>query len=394
MLSFFRMNRLFQCLLIPFANLHSKLRNLMRKLGLNIVVLFVLLWLLITLLVIFSNVLVLIKYYSQEVRITTKVISVDPLETILKSLNMLTLYSFNDCEVPTTSKYFVGNNTTSESLRKPTTTNCYGKYTLIILVTSNISNFNRRSMIRQSWGNHLRSHGNDNMHSAKIYFLVGRPAASTSSEFKNSIARKASCESEMFRDLVFVDVHENFSNITYKLQHGFKWALRACSFHYILSVHDDAYVNVPRLFDFLFDEGVPRKRLYSGKVQFSTRVLRTGKYGVSKDRLHKNVYARYCSGAGFVVSRDTLVAMASRFDRVKPFAFYDAYFGELALKSGIDSFDNEDFRTFEKEEKCRSYQDLILFHPVNNVACMMSLLANQILKEKKKEPVQEAISMT
>ena len=241
-------------------------------------------------------------------------------------------------------------------------TKCAHYYIVVILTTSNIYDFNRRMLIRNTWGNDR----NLKKHRWKIFFLVGLT-------YQNETMQTLSCESEMFDDIIYGDIHEHLNNLTAKIQMGFEWVLTYCNFKYLLKTDDDIFVNVPILFQFLQDKHTERTKLYAGHVQFEARVHRTGKYAVSKKEYWKKVYPRYCSGGGFVLSTDVVMKMTAHFDDIKPLRISDAYVGELALRSGVDSFHDDRFFMFQDESKCIYNENVILYHPVKTKKCMLYL---------------------
>ena len=245
-----------------------------------------------------------------------------------------------------------------------TQTRCTINYTLLILVTSNILHFDRRTLIRHTWGNDR----NCNMFKWKVFFLVGRT-------HDGLHLNKLSCEADMFNDVIFGDTYEHFFNLTFKLQMGFEWSVNYCKFKYLLKADDDVFVNLPKLFAFLYDKETPRSRLYAGNVHYAAKVFRSGKYAVSKKEYWKKIYPRYCSGGGFVLSNDVVKMMTLQFDNVRPLKIDDAYIGELALSCGIDVIHHDYFRMFENEAQCSYNNTFIVHHPVKDRPCMLKLFA-------------------
>lgn len=262
-------------------------------------------------------------------------------------------------------RYIYTNRSNLHSTSLITRTKCPRDYTLLILVTSNISHFDRRTLIRHTWGDDRHC----DVYTWKVYFLVGR------TQDENHL-RKLSCEAELFQDIIFGDTIEHFFNLTYKVQMGFEWAVKYCNYEYLLKADDDVFVNLPKLFTFLFDKETPRTKLYAGNVHYAAKVFRSGKYAVSKDEYWKKIYPRYCSGGGFILSRDVVVAMTSQFNNVLPLKIDDAYVGELALASGIDVLHHDYFRMFENERKCSYNSTFIVHHPVKDRPCMLKLFAH------------------
>ena len=133
-------------------------------------------------------------------------------------------------------------------------------------------------------------------------FLVGR---SYDKEYNNKIIK----ESKSYGDIILGDFFEDFFHLTFKVQMGFEWAVRYCDFEYLLKGDDDVFVNIPGLLAYLDDPETPHTELYAGRVHYGAIVARNGRYGVAMDEYRKNIYPPYCSGGGFLLSRDVVEAM-------------------------------------------------------------------------------------
>lgn len=247
---------------------------------------------------------------------------------------------------------------------------CANDYTMIVLVSSNISHFDRRTLIRHTWGNNRYSSEGDKW---KVFFLVGTTKDET-------VMRKLSCEAEMFKDIILGDTVEGFFNLTYKVQMGFEWSLKYCNYKFLIKADDDVFVNIDTAFNFLRDGEVPKTTLYAGNVNYDSPVVRKGKYAVTKKEYWKKIYPRYCSGGGFILSRDVVHLMALRIDNSKvPLKIDDAYVGILALANGIDTLHYDNFRMYEKEDKCLYNSTFIVHHPVKTRPCMFKLFAHHLV---------------
>lgn len=254
------------------------------------------------------------------------------------------------------------NDTTNHTTDLITTDTCGQNLKLLILITTHVSHFQQREVIRNTWGRDPIP-GNKRW---KTYFLIGRT--------KNlEVLEKMYVERNKFGDLVIGNVAEDFYNLTYKLHVGFEWAIKYCSFQFMLKGDDDVFINMPKMFEFLEREETPKTELYAGNVNYDAVVARTGKYGIDKEEFRKRIYPRYCSGGGFVLSYDVASLMNRLFHKVRPIKIDDVYIGEVALKGGIDVLHNENFKMFEDEQKCPYNPATIVHHPAKTEECMTSL---------------------
>ena len=204
-----------------------------------------------------------------------------------------------------------------------TKTACVWHYFLLILVSSAPMNFERRNLIRQTWGAN-----NNNDHQWKTFFLLGKTRNQTMSDLIKT-------EEKKYNDIIRGDYYEDYWNQSLKIEMGFEWAARYCNFSFLLKADDDVFVNTQDLTHLLQQASTPKKRLYMGKVQSNPKVRRYGKFSVSYDEYPGSYYPSYCSGAGFVLSYDVVGCLVPLFDVKNPFRIDDTYVGILANKNGV-----------------------------------------------------------
>lgn len=248
-----------------------------------------------------------------------------------------------------------------------TKTRCPHSFHLLILITSNLKNFERRHTIRMTWGEDPVSRNRK----WKTYFLVGR----TDDNFH---LYQLSLEIQRYGDIVLADTIEDFYNLAPKLHMGFEWANKYCDYKFLMKGDDDVFVNVPRLLDFLDDAGTPKESLYAGNCHYAANVFRDGRYGISKEEYWKDIYPRYCSGGGYILTKDVVEKFLSVIYVVKVFKIDDAYIGELALKTGVDVFHSKDFQMFQSNERCLFRKETIVHHPVKSRPCMKLLYGRTV----------------
>lgn len=145
------------------------------------------------------------------------------------------------------SKYIVPNRETA--LLKPENL-CMTQKILSIFVVSDVRNFHRRQIIRETWGNeakfryetfHTRIHRQArgsylNMSNEwkgkriefKVYFILGR---------ENSSTRQIEEEAKRYNDIFQEDFVEDYANLTLKSLFILKWANKPC-----LSFSSESYL--------------------------------------------------------------------------------------------------------------------------------------------------------
>ena len=70
-----------------------------------------------------------------------------------------------------------------------------------------------------------------------------------------------------------------------------------------------------RLYDYLDQEKMPRTELFAGQVMWWSEVYRSGRYAIDKG-YKRTVYPRYCSGGGYVLSKDVVDKFVTLFPKV------------------------------------------------------------------------------
>lgn len=107
----------------------------------------------------------------------------------------------------------------------------------VVLVESDIVNFEERQLIRDTWGlSVLQEVGN-----FRVIFLVGM----THSE---DVQSKLDFEQHMYEDMVQIAIYEGFQNLTHKSIHMLHWYTHFCAnAKYLFKTDDDIYLHIPNL---------------------------------------------------------------------------------------------------------------------------------------------------
>ena len=240
---------------------------------------------------------------------------------------------------------------------------CPNTLFLLILVSTNVGNVDRRHIIRKTWGADysLKTKW-------KTVFLLGK----NSNEQEMQISKK---EAEIYGDMVQADYYEHFWNMSYKVAMGFEWSVKYCSYSYLLKSDDDVFVNTFGMMDFLSKYTTPRHKFYTGNIMVGSVVMRDGRYAVSPEEYNETVYKPYCSGGGYVLSRDVVEQFLSYFDVYKPLKIDDAYIGILADQAGVKVTNNKEFRMYET--KCEYRESTLVQHPARG-DCAIKLYNSMI----------------
>ncbi|CAF4233228.1 unnamed protein product [Rotaria socialis] len=185
---------------------------------------------------------------------------------------------------------------------------------LIVYILSTVTNFQRRKLIRSTWGSPLIG--------TCFVFIVGRI------ENSNSIQLRLNHEKRQYRDIVQIDHIESYANVIYKEIGALKWSHKFLPFiPYLFKTDDDLIVdsilissmvqilvtnlvnktsyisrNSPKLERHLVTAN--RATLFRGGWAMNNQpTVRDGKFRVSEDIWPDSTLPPYCSGFGWLMSK-------------------------------------------------------------------------------------------
>ena len=219
-----------------------------------------------------------------------------------------------------------------------TSRTCSQHYSLVIVVSSAPGNWQRRNYIRKTWAfdRALKPRWT-------TVFLVGQSR-------KQDESKSLLKEDEFHGDLVRADFYDHYWNLTLKLQMGFEWATRYCSFSFLLKTDDDVFVNSAKLVSFLSKPTTPREKLYRGLLYKDAVVHREGKFKVTKEEYIASHYPDFCPGMGILLSHDTAFALVKTFPVLPFYRLEDVYVGLLADRIGIKPRNINGFEMFARKQ--------------------------------------------
>ncbi|XP_060562081.1 beta-1,3-galactosyltransferase 1-like [Ruditapes philippinarum] len=139
---------------------------------------------------------------------------------------------------PTTPKYAVTINA-SYFLENKELCSSFKNLTILIIVLSAPNNFQRRKIIRETWGNSrfYSSYG-----TVKVLFLLG-------SVYNTNIQDKIKDEFNLYEDILQGNFIDSYHNLTHKTIMGYKWLTERCrNAKYIIKTDDDIVINLFTVF--------------------------------------------------------------------------------------------------------------------------------------------------
>ena len=262
---------------------------------------------------------------------------------------------------------------------------------VIYLVKSAMDHFDRRKVIRDTWGYERRFSDVE----IRTVFLLGSQPGNV------DLQAKIESEYQTHRDLVQGDFVDSYFNNTMKTMMGLRWAVEQCpTSRFYFFVDDDYYVSTRNVLRFLrnpvnypgyleepvlnFDEvqdqrqgrklqqmidfDIPEDvRLFTGYV-FHTPPLRhkPSKWYVPLEEYPFHLWPPYVTAGAYILSRDALVEMYYASYFVKRFRFDDIYMGIIAKKIDLEPFHSPEFYFDRKPYHVGNYQYVVASHGFSN----------------------------
>ena len=184
---------------------------------------------------------------------------------------------------------------------------------LLYLIFTKHENELQRQALRQTW----LSVKNETTH----VFVLGTSK-------NQSLHEEVVAENEKHRDILFINFHDSYQNLTYKTISSFKWVLSKCpNVTYVMKVDDDMWVNT-NLLNQMMGSGLFKNTL-SGNCNFRDTPFRdpTSKYYIPYSLYPKNVYPPFCSGTGYVLETSLMREIVNISTNIPFFPLEDVYIG-------------------------------------------------------------------
>nr|XP_012554726.2 N-acetyllactosaminide beta-1,3-N-acetylglucosaminyltransferase 4-like [Hydra vulgaris] len=245
---------------------------------------------------------------------------------------------------------------------------CNMIYSTLIIITSHVKHVNRRNRIRQTWGNESKWNSGEKY---IIVFVVGRI-----SDF--DIMMDIAEEAKLWRDIILVNILEDFYTLAKKVIIGLIWANQNIKYKLILKGDDDIYINIINVLAFVKENDI--EDAYIGNKIENALVSRSGRYKVTKKEYEIDTYDPYCSGGGYFLSATSVEKMIPLFDLNHVFRIDDAYIGKIALKAGIFASYAKGF--YMDNASCSYMKDIIVSHPAD-IGCINFLLKRFLIDNSK-----------
>lgn len=238
---------------------------------------------------------------------------------------------------------------------------------LLLAVKSSPANYERRELIRRTWGQERSYSGRP----VRRLFLLGS-AAPEDAERAEQLAALVGLEAREHGDVLQWAFADTFLNLTLKHVHLLNWLEARCPHAlFLLSGDDDVFVHTANVVGFL-EAQRPDRHLFTGQLMSGSVPIRESgsKYFVPPQLFSGPAYPVYCSGGGFLLSSYTIQALRRAAHLTPLFPIDDAYMGMCLEHAGLAPSSHEGIRPFGVQlpgarqhsfDPCL-YRELLLVH--------------------------------
>uniref|UniRef100_A0A8D2E7D0 Hexosyltransferase n=2 Tax=Theropithecus gelada TaxID=9565 RepID=A0A8D2E7D0_THEGE len=192
---------------------------------------------------------------------------------------------------------------------------------LVILVTSHPSDVKARQAIRVTWGEKKSWWG----YEVLTFFLLGQEAEKED----KMLALSLEDEHLLYGDIIRQDFLDTYNNLTLKTIMAFRWVTEFCpNAKYIMKTDTDVFINTGNLVKYLLNVNHSEK-FFTGYPLIDNYSYRGfyQKTHISYQEYPFKVFPPYCSGLGYIMSRDLVPRIYEMMGHVKPIKFEDVYVG-------------------------------------------------------------------
>ncbi|XP_056615323.1 UDP-GlcNAc:betaGal beta-1,3-N-acetylglucosaminyltransferase 7-like isoform X1 [Triplophysa dalaica] len=218
---------------------------------------------------------------------------------------------------------------------------CAEDVDLLMVIKSVITQYDRREVIRQTWGKEQVIEGKI----IKTLFLLG---TSCNEEERANHQKLLEYEDHIYGDIIQWDFMDSFFNLTLKEIHFLKWFSTYCgNTRYIFKGDDDVFVNVPNILEYL-RANVDLKGLFVGHVFFKAKPIRKkeNKYYIPQALYKKTHYPPYAGGGGFLMDGPLARKLYGACETLELYPIDDVFLGMCLEVLQVTPIKHNAFKTF------------------------------------------------
>nr|XP_047908399.1 N-acetyllactosaminide beta-1,3-N-acetylglucosaminyltransferase 3 [Anser cygnoides] len=201
---------------------------------------------------------------------------------------------------------------------------------LLLAIKSSPANYERREVIRKTWGQQRTFEGAQ----IRRVFLIG---VSPNARDARKLSWLLHLEQREHRDVLQWDFSDTFFNLTLKQVLFHAWLEEHCpGVHFVFNGDDDVFVNTDNVVRFI-KTSQGNQHLMVGYLLVNTGPIRDrgSKYFVPKQLMPSGLYPPYCSGGGMLMSGFTARVIYRESQSIDLFPIDDAYLGMCLRKAGL-----------------------------------------------------------
>ncbi|XP_068920030.1 N-acetyllactosaminide beta-1,3-N-acetylglucosaminyltransferase 3 [Petaurus breviceps papuanus] len=205
-----------------------------------------------------------------------------------------------------------------------------GPVFLFLAIKSSPKNYERRDLIRRTWGQERVVEGA----TIRRLFLVGTEPDVLEARKVN---RLLAIEAQLHGDILQWDFHDSFFNLTLKQVLFLEWQAAHCpNASFIFNGDDDVFAHTDNMVVYLQGKEAD-KHLFVGYVISNVGPIRVpwSKYFVSELVMKEDKYPPYCGGGGILLSRFTTRAIQRASHEIPLFPIDDVYLGMCLQHEGL-----------------------------------------------------------
>ncbi|XP_043911336.1 N-acetyllactosaminide beta-1,3-N-acetylglucosaminyltransferase 3-like [Protopterus annectens] len=268
------------------------------------------------------------------------------------------------------------------------------KVFLFLAIKSSPNNYERREVIRKTWGQERIYRG---MQIRRIFIL----GVTSEEKEKKKFQQLIHIENQQYGDILQWDFYDTFFNLTLKQVLFYEWFIKHCPYvNFLFNGDDDIFVNSGDMVQYLvgLKGNNGDKHLYTGQLIANVGPVRhkSSKYYVPEQVYPSDSYPPYCTGGGIMMSRFTAREIYHASLSIPIMPIDDVYLGICLEKVGlspashmavavfgiqvtsvsIDSFDPCFYKEYLVVHRLLPYETIVMWEAVHdsNLKCVVSKL--------------------
>jgi galactosylxylosylprotein 3-beta-galactosyltransferase len=236
------------------------------------------------------------------------------------------------------------------------------------MIMSRYDNVNGRAAIRETWAG---QHGYPT-DEVVIKFSIGIGGL-----HQNSL-RKLRSEQERFDDLLLLEFHDTYDNLTLKLLNSLTAAHKTYDFAYFYKGDDDTFVMLSQIYKELHDVKNKRNNYYWGYFLINITPHVKGKWKETNWYLSDR-YFPYARGSGYVISGDLARHIAVNADGLQMYRSEDVSLASWIAKFDVERRNDNRFAVGTPSSPC--VNGYLVYHGIT--VDNMKKMHQKLLKTKK-----------